>query len=113
VKVFIGLAAILCVSTAMASGGGPLFPSYISTLNTGIAYVYFTGARTGTIPACAAGIGGTYFRFAFDTNTPGGRAQLANLLAAAAEGINVWFQGTGDCGVEGTTESLMQVHPDQ
>jgi hypothetical protein len=110
----LGLAAALCASTAaMASGGGPLFPAYISTLNTGVAYVYFTGARTGTIPACAANIGGTYFRFAFDTNTAGGRAQLANLLAAAAQGVNIWFQGTGDCGVDATTESLAQIHPDQ
>jgi hypothetical protein len=109
----IGLALALCASTAaMASGGGPLFPSYISTLNTGVAYVYFTGARTGTIPACAAP-GGTYFRYAFDTNTAGGKAQLANLLAAAAQGINIWFQGTGDCNVDGTTESLAQIHPDQ
>ena len=113
VKTLIGLVATLCASTAMASNGGPLFPSYVSTMNNGFVYVYFTGTRSGTIPSCAANIGGTYYRYVLDTNTAGGKSQLANILAAAYTGMTMWFQGTGDCNIDGTNESLAQIHPNQ
>ena len=96
------------VTAAFAAGtsGGPTFPNFVTADSNNIAYVYFQGARTGTPPTCAANIGGTFFRYAIDLTTPGGRAQLSVLLAANTSGANVWFAGTGTCTVDATTELL-------
>jgi hypothetical protein len=98
-------------SMAQATSGGPLLPLFVSTLNTGVGLVYFRPAAkpTSTAP-CVHNIGGTDIRYAFDTSTAGGKSQLALLLTASAAGIAVWYQGTGDCGVDGTDETLAQVH---
>jgi hypothetical protein len=110
-KWMLTLIALSYTATSAASNGGPLFPSFITTKSNGIAFVYFTGARTGAIPSCVAN-GGTYFRFAFDTTTAGGRSMLANIMAAHAAGALMWFQGSGDCSVDISTEALAEIHTD-
>ena len=97
------------LAVASNSNSGSLFPHFVTTQNDGIGYVYFQGTRSGTVPTCATDNSGGYFRLAFDTSTVGGKSMLAILLAAHASGENVWFNGTGDCGLIGTVESLQNV----
>jgi hypothetical protein len=97
------------LAAASNDNSGALVPHFVSTQNDGIGYVYFQGTRSGTIPACATDNAGPYFRLAFDSNTTGGKSILAILLAAHASGETVWFNGTGDCGLIGSIESLQNV----
>jgi len=103
--------ALSYTSMAVASNdnSGALFPKYVTSQNDGIAYVYFSGTRSGTVPACATDNAGPVFRLAFDSTTAGGKSMLAILMAAHAAGESVWFNGTGDCTVISTVESLQNV----
>lgn len=97
------------LAVASNSNSGALYPHFVSTRSDGIAYVYFQGTRSGTIPSCATDNAGGYFRLAFDSNTAGGKSMLAILLAAHASGETIWFSGTADCGLISTIESLQSV----
>lgn len=111
--------ALVCAPFALAGSNdynsGPLFPKFLASQNNGIAYVYFQATangqstRNGTVPACATDNGGPVYRLAFDSTTPAGKSMLAILLAAHEAGENVFFSGTGDCGVLATVESLLSV----
>jgi hypothetical protein len=71
-----------------------------------VVYVFFlTSIRTGTSPSCATN-SGTYYKLAFDSTTATGKSMLAGLIAAHYAGEGVWPDGTGDCGVDPTTETL-------
>jgi hypothetical protein len=94
-------------TAAPASSGGPAIPSFLTFRNDGIIFVYVNSTRGGTLPACATFGSGSYFRYAFDSKTPEGKSMLAGLLAAHANGENIWIRGTGDCGVFPDTESLL------
>lgn len=111
-RALIALAALLWSSASMAqaTSGGPLLPLFVSTLNSGVAFVYFQPASKPTQASCVTNIGGTDIRYAIDTTSPGGQSQLALLLTASAAGIAVWYQGTGTCSVSSTDETLLQVH---
>jgi hypothetical protein len=108
----------LLALAALASGSVPAFastssaPSLTHNLiyqNSGTVFVYFLNSvRSGTVPPCAANIGGTYYRLVFDSTTAGGKTMLAGLIAANEAGQQVWPDGTGDCGVDSSTESLLR-----
>ena len=105
-------ATLLCASATAAATGtgssGPGVPSFLSYQNSGIVFVYFLDSiRTGTPPGCAANLGGTYYRLAFDSTTAGGKSMLAGLVAAHEAGEGVWPYGTGDCTADSSTETLM------
>ena len=106
--ILLGLVMVSCASAAIGSGAsGYGVPSFIDYRNDGIVYVYFPNSiRSGTIPACAANIGGSYYKLVLDSSTVGGKAMLAGLIAAHAAGEGVAPFGTGDCGIDGNTESL-------
>ena len=88
----------------MVTSGSRLFAN-------GIVFVYFLNSiRSGTPPACAANIGGTYYRLVFDSTTPGGKTILAGLMAAHEAGEGVWPDGTGDCAIDSSTESLKDLN---
>lgn len=111
--------ALVCAPFALAGSNdynsGPQFPKWVTSQSDGIAYVYFQATvngqstRNGTVPACATDNSGPVYRLAFDSTTTGGKSILAILLAAHAAGENVFFSGTGDCGVLATVESLQLV----
>jgi purine nucleoside permease len=101
---------ILLAPNAFASGGGPSLVGFLTYRADGVAFFYINGTRTGTKPACATFGSGSWFRFAIDTNTAGGKAQLAGVLAAHATGESIYVTGTGDCGVYGDTESVLELH---
>lgn len=84
----------------------------ISTAGTSVSNLHFmpTGAvlfHTSTarvdVPTCAAG---QTTRWAIDTNTAAGKAQLAGLLSAHATGKKVQVFGTNTCTIWGDTESV-------
>lgn len=101
---------------AMASGSSNPTPVVeLQVYNSGIVYVYLLGTvRTGPLPACVAqngldnamGPNAGNYRLVFDSTTAGGRSMLAGLIAANQSGQMMYVDGTGDCGVTGTTESL-------
>jgi hypothetical protein len=106
------LAALACASApATASfGSAPVFPVTLTYQANGIVLVYFLNSvRSGTIPTCAANIGGIYYRLAVDSTTPGGKTMLAGLIAAHETGEKVWPEGTGDCGVDNANESVLRI----
>lgn len=51
--------------------------------------------------------------WAIDNSQPGGRAMIATILAAWAQGLTVDVQGTGNCDAWGDRESaaFVSVHP--
>ena len=105
--------ALCCASmTALATGSsGSAVPSFLTYQNDGKVYVYFLlSIRSGTPPACAQNIGGSYYRLVFDSTTTAGKTMLGGLVASHVAGEQVWPDGTGDCGVDGTTESLKDFH---
>lgn len=55
---------------------------------------YEGGARTGTVPGCAAATGVPFM--AINLSTPGGAAILAQLLSASARAARVDLAGTGN-----------------
>lgn len=67
------------------------------------AVLFHTGAARTDVPACAAGQAA---RWAIDTNTAAGKAQLAGLLAAHAAGKKVSVSGTNTCNIWADTESV-------
>jgi hypothetical protein len=92
-----------------STSSGPAVPSFLIYQSSGIVFVYFLNSvRSGTIPTCAANLGGTYYRLVFDSTTVGGKTMLAGLIAAHEAGEQVWPDGTGDCGVDSATESLLR-----
>jgi hypothetical protein len=101
--------ALGMAANASASSIGPALPSFLTYRSDGVAFVYLSGTRTGTIPACASP-SGNYHRFAINSTTPAGKSQLAGLIAAHAAGETIWLTGTGDCGVLGDTESVSEFH---
>lgn len=108
-KSLFSLLAFSCASSAVfaTSSTGPGVPSFLNYQNNGIVYVYFLSSiRSGTPPACAANIGGTYYKLAFDSTTASGKTMLAGLIAAHAAGEGVWPDGTGDCSADASTETL-------
>ncbi len=110
-RALLALAALAggSVPAFASTTSGPALPSFLIYQSSGIVFVYFlNNVRTGTIPACAANIGGTYYRLVFDSTTPGGKTMLAGLVAAHEAGEQVWPDGTGDCGVDSSTESLLR-----
>jgi hypothetical protein len=107
--------ALLCVSTgAIASASSASSaPIAVDVGNNGLVYVYFPNSiRSGTIPTCAANIGGTLYRLVFDSTTAAGKSMLAGLEASLLAGYGVWPVGTGDCGVDASTESLKSYYQD-
>jgi hypothetical protein len=104
------LSAMLCTaSVTMAStSNGPSVPSFLEYQTNGIVFVYFLSSiRTGTIPACSTGAA-QFYKLAFDSTTAAGKTMLAGLIAAHATGEGVWPDGTGDCGVDSATETLLR-----
>ncbi|MDB6107634.1 MAG: hypothetical protein JWO52_7633 [Gammaproteobacteria bacterium] len=97
------------IAEASNDNSGALFPHFVTSQNDGIAYVYFSGTRSGTVPTCATDNAGGFFRLAFDSTTAGGKSMLAILLAAHSAGETVWFNGAGNCSVISTVESLQNV----
>jgi hypothetical protein len=104
-----GLSALFLSSLASATGtSGVGVPSFLTYGNNGIVFVYVLSTdRTGW-PPCAGSQSGTYNKYAFDAKAPGGAALLAGLIAAHEAGEVVWANGTGDCGVDSGTESLLK-----
>lgn len=84
-------------STATGYFTNPLF------MPGGIVMVFVTGGQRSTVPACGAGESG---RFAINSTTDTGRAQLAGLLTAFSSKQLVEVHGTGDCRDWGDTESI-------
>ena len=111
----LALAATLLLgssATVASSSNGPSVPSFLSYQNNGIVFVYFLSSiRTGTIPTCSTGAG-QYFKLALDSTTPAGKSMLSGLIAAHTAGEAVWPNGTGDCGIDSATESLLNFHTD-
>lgn len=70
-------------------------------MKNGAVLVTTTGSRS-SAPACATVAG----RFALDSTTPGGRSQLAGLIAAEAADRTVVIRGTGTCDVYGDSETI-------
>jgi hypothetical protein len=68
----------------------------------GVVLVYSSASRT-NVPSCAAS---QPYRFAFDSTTPPGKAQLAGLLTAFAAERPVVIVGTDDCSVYGDSETI-------
>jgi len=108
-ELLFGFVASSCASMAAlaSTSSGPAVPSFLSYQTSGIVQVFFLlSVRSGTVPACAGAASGTYYRLVFDSTTPGGKSMLAGLIAAHAAAEPVWPVGTGDCGVDGSNESL-------
>lgn len=70
-------------------------------MGNGTVLVYTTGSRT-TAPSCSTVVQ----RFALDSTTPGGKSQLAGLLAANAAGRKVVIVGADNCSVFGDSETI-------
>ncbi|SFI66443.1 hypothetical protein [Caulobacter sp. UNC279MFTsu5.1] len=87
------LAAAIGGGPALASSQNSGMASSISTGSDGNVWFSHDGARSGTLPSCAASNG----LWVFNVGTPAGQAMLANLLAATAAGHKVSIQGTGTC----------------
>ena len=104
------LSALFCAPsvTLATTTNGPSVPSFLEYQATGIVFVYFlSNVRTGTIPACSTGAA-QFYKLAFDSTTPAGKTMLAGLIAAHAADEGVWPDGTGDCGVDSSTETLLR-----
>ena len=78
-------------------------------MGNGAVLVYTSGSRTGTIPACGVT---QPQRFALDSTTPAGKAQLAGILTAFAAGKPVVIVGTGTCSVFFDSETIEYFHID-
>ena len=80
-------------------------PSVVSNLHfmPNGAVLFQTSTARADVPACAAG---QTARWAIDTNTAAGKAQLAGLLTAHAMGQGVQVFGTNTCTIWGDTESV-------
>lgn len=91
-------AVLLCVFAGSASAGAGYADSQISAVRvdkSGKGYVVLVQAPTGTVAECRDS---TYSKhLAFDTGTPGGRAVLALVLTAHAQGASIAAYGTGTC----------------
>lgn len=104
------LSIVAAVPAQASNSNAPGVPSFLTYGTNGIAYVYFpTSIRTGTVPSCAQSTG-NYYELALNVTTPTGAAMLAGLIAAHEAGEGVWPTGTGDCGVDSATESLLNFH---
>jgi hypothetical protein len=86
-------------SASIAWEGTLTLPHFLSN---GVVLVHSAGSRT-NIPSCAAS---QPSRFAFDSTTPSGKAQLAGLLTAFAAERPVVIVGTDDCSVYGDSETI-------
>jgi hypothetical protein len=69
----------------------------------GGAVLFHTSTTRVGVPACATA---QTTRWAIDTNTAAGKAQLAGLLSAHATGKKVQVFGTDTCAIWGDTESV-------
>ena len=111
------LRPILVLAYAAASAGattvhyGHGIPDSIEVPTSGIVNVWFNPSTQvqGSLPACAGTPGTGDFKVVFDSTTPGGKSMLATILAQHAAGAPIWYFGSGNCGVDGTDESLAQV----
>lgn len=81
--------AIATVSNLHFMPGGPV--------------LFNTSVARADVPPCAAGL---TTRWAIDTNTSAGKAQLAGLLTAHSTGKKVSVIGTNNCDVWADTESV-------
>lgn len=70
------------------------------------AVLFHTSTARADVPACAAG---QATRWAIDTNTAAGKAQLAGLLTAHTTGKKVQVFGTNTCSIWGDTESVSYI----
>ncbi len=98
------VAVTLLLPVYRPADAGTAAASLLHTINflpNGVVIVYSDGSRSGA-PACATQIA----RFAIDSTTPGGKSQLAGLLAAYAIGKPVVILGTGACEVYGDSETI-------
>lgn len=114
-RTFLALTALAIASTnAVASSSSvPAQIVFLTYQNTGIVTVYVsitpgTNVPITNIPACVAAnrIGNTY-DYVFDSTTPAGKSMLAGLTALHTAGVNVWIDGTGDCGLVAGNETLL------
>lgn len=67
------------------------------------AVLFHTSTARDDVPTCAAG---QPTRWAIDTNTAAGKAQLAGLLTAHTTGKKVQVIGAATCSIWGDTESV-------
>jgi hypothetical protein len=77
-------------------------------MQSGVVLVYTTGSRA-DIPACGAG---QPARFAIDSSTAQGKAQLAGLLTAFAAKQPVVIVGTSTCSVYADSETVSYFYID-
>jgi len=75
----------------------------LHAMSSGVVLFYTTGTRSNDVPSCGAVQPN---RFAIDSTTPGGKSQLATLLAADAAKRPIVVVGTGSCSVYGDSESV-------
>lgn len=61
---------------------------------TGLGYVQFTTALTGTPASCASS---HPYQLSFDANTAGGKAILSMVLSAKMSGKHIYATGTNSC----------------
>ena len=99
-----GLAAatFMVTGTALASVAWQGTLHHPHFMQGGVVLVYTTGSRA-DIPACGAT---QPARFAIDSNTAQGKAQLAGLLTAFATKQPVVIVGTGDCSLGWGSETI-------
>jgi hypothetical protein len=99
--------ALLYSTLVRASSAGDGTLSLVHFMGNGVVIVYTNGSRSAGVPACASN---QTSRFALDGTTPGGKVQVAGLLAAYAAGKTVDIIGTWDCAAYGDTESISYFH---
>jgi len=100
-SVCLGFAAAFSLFAANAAVAGNGSGKVVSLLGNSS---QLFGLTVGTIngrPACAQSN-----EFAIDNRTPGGKAMIAIVLAAQAQGLTVSVVGTGTCDVWGDRESV-------
>ena len=96
-------------SNALAAGfytGPVVYQQALATATTGVFYALINGVVGQTPPACATQTG----RFAVNSTTDAGKAQIAIVLSALARGATVWIQGSGACDVWPDTETVLLVY---
>ena len=91
------------VASTITSGAGPGLITQVYGMKSGAVLFNLSGERTSP-PACQGPTIPT--RWAIDASTTTGQAMLAVFLSAAAQGRQLGIVGTGECTIEGDTETV-------
>ena len=98
------LLPLIMLLTVCSAHAGTVTGGTISLVFSAQEDVYFVYLNQNITDVAACGSANAN-RFSIKPSTPGGKAMIATVLFASAQGKAITVQGTGDCGIWGDTES--------